>query len=76
MRDDKGKAMKDDRGKVKYTDTTKLGSTLMETMLNEVSDFCDPKIKENWLLKPHQQVFRYQANDRYYCVHVVISAYL
>ena len=39
------------------TDTKHLGSTLMYTMLNEVSDFCDPTIKENWSLKPHQQVW-------------------
>ena len=56
MRDDEGKVLKDNKGRVKYTDTSKLGSTLMETMLSEVSDFCDPSIKESWLLKPHQQV--------------------
>ncbi len=38
------------------TNTQQLGSTLMHTMLNEVSDFCDPSIKENWSLKAHQQV--------------------
>ena len=38
------------------TDTTELGSTLMETMLKEVSDFCDPRIKESWTQKGHQQV--------------------
>ena len=38
------------------TDTTCLGSTLMHTMLSEVSDFCDPSIKENWSVKAHQQV--------------------
>ena len=38
------------------TDTKKLGSTLMETMLREVADFCDPKIKESWTQKGHQQV--------------------
>ena len=42
---------------MKYTTNTKqLGSTLMNTMLKEVSDFCDPSIKENWSLKAHQQV--------------------
>ncbi len=41
------------------TDTNKLGSTLMQTMLSEVSDFCDPSIKENWSLKAHQQVCVY-----------------
>ena len=38
------------------TNTKRLGSTLLETMLKEVSDFCDPDIKENRSLKPHQQV--------------------
>ena len=38
------------------TDTRQLGSTLMTTMIKEVEDFCDPDIKENWSLKPHQQV--------------------
>ena len=38
------------------TDTRQLGSTLMTTMIREVEDFCDPAIKENWSLKPHQQV--------------------
>lgn len=38
------------------TNTQQLGSTLMHTMLGEVSDFCDPSIKENWSLKAHQQV--------------------
>ena len=37
-------------------DTRQLGSTLMDTMLREVSDFCDPIIRENWALKPHHQV--------------------
>ena len=39
-----------------YNDTKELGSTLMETMLKEVSDFCDPIIREDWSLKPHHQV--------------------
>ncbi len=40
----------------RITDTRHLGSTLMETMLKEVSDFCDPAIKEGWSQRPHQQV--------------------
>ena len=43
-------------GKTQRTDTYELGSTLMETMLKEVSDFCDPDIKESWSQRPHQQV--------------------
>ena len=42
----------------RLTDTRQLGSTLMKTMIKEVSDFCDPAIKDNWSLKPHQQVFK------------------
>ena len=38
------------------SDTRELGSTLMSTMLQEVIDFCNPEIKENWSLKAHQQV--------------------
>ena len=44
------------KGEKKRNDTTQLGSTLMDTMLKEVSDFCDPLIRENWALKPHHQV--------------------
>ena len=38
------------------TDTHELGSTLVEMMLKEVEDFCDPNIKDNWSHKAHQQV--------------------
>ena len=38
------------------SDTRQLGSTLMEAMLREVADFCDPEIKESWTQKAHQQV--------------------
>ena len=43
-------------GTRRRSDTRHLGSTLMETMLKEVADFCDPKIKESWTEKGHQQV--------------------
>ena len=43
-------------GKKTASDTRELGSTLMSTMLQEVIDFCNPEIKENWGLKVHQQV--------------------
>lgn len=45
-----------DQGKREKNDTTQLGSTLMDTMIKEVGDFCDPFIRENWALKPHHQV--------------------
>jgi len=45
-----------EQGKRVPTDTRQLGSTLMTTMLREVEYFCDPGIKKNWFLKPHQQV--------------------
>ena len=51
-----GEYITDKQGKRVRTDTRQLGSTLMMTMLKEVKDFCDPAIKENWSLKPHQQV--------------------
>lgn len=51
-----GEFLKSEQGSKVATDTRQLGSTLMSTMLREVSDFCDPAIKENWSLKPHQQV--------------------
>lgn len=37
-------------------DTRELGSTLMNAMLKEVTEFCDLSSKENWSLKAHQQV--------------------
>ena len=37
------------------SDTRQLGSTIMQTMLEEVSNFCDPDIKKNWYSKSHQQ---------------------
>ena len=43
-------------GDLQYTDTSKLGSTLMEAMLKEVSHFCNPEIKTTWSSKSHQQV--------------------
>ena len=39
------------------TNTRQLGSTLMATMLREVTNFCDPGIKESWTEKGHQQVW-------------------
>ena len=46
----------DEQGKRILTNTQRLGSTLMRTMLKEVGDFCDPAIKANWSMQPHQQV--------------------
>lgn len=51
-----GEYIVDEHGKRMANDTRQLGSTLMKTMLNEVKDFCDPDIKDNWSSKPHQQV--------------------
>ena len=58
-----GEYLLDERKKQVCTNTRQLGSTLMKTMLKEVQDFCDPAIKENWSLKPHQQVTA-QAAER------------
>lgn len=40
--------------------TLKLGSTLMNAMLKEVPQFCDPSTKEDWSLQAHQQVICYE----------------
>ena len=53
-----GEYKRNSKGEQVLTNTRELGSSLMETMLKEVSDFCDPAIKENWSLVPHQQVMR------------------
>ena len=57
-------------GKTMVSDTTELGSTLMSTMLQEVKDFCDPLIKENWSLKAHQQVYVCQVMVHFVHNHV------
>ena len=47
------------RGRDKPTevvDTSRLGSTIMETMLKEVSDFCNPVKRNNWSDSTRQQV--------------------
>lgn len=51
-----GEYITDESGVRRATNTLKLGSTLMKTMLQEVSEFCDPRIKGNWSLRAHQQV--------------------
>jgi len=43
-------------GKLHRSDTKQLGSTLMETMLKEVTNFCDPENMKSWTQKGHQQV--------------------
>lgn len=53
-----GEYIEDEFGNRVLTSTQRLGSTLLRTMLKEVSDFCDPQIKDNWSLKPHQQVHK------------------
>ena len=60
-----GEYVKDDQGRYTCTNTKQLGSTLMRTMLKEVSDFCDPAIKANWSSQPHQQVTEYHQNANY-----------
>ena len=39
------------------SDTTKLGSTLMSTMLQEVKNLCKHDVKYRWSQKAHQQVY-------------------
>ena len=40
------------------TNTKKLGSTLMNAMLKEVYQFCNPKAQVNWSGQAHQQVIK------------------
>ena len=40
---------------VYYTNTSKLGEVLMETMLKEVSEFCKD-VQQDWATQEHQQV--------------------
>ena len=47
--------------KWKYTDTSKLGSTLMSSMLKEVEHFCDSRQVTDWTNDPHQQVKKKQT---------------
>jgi hypothetical protein len=51
-----GEYITDATGKKRATDTRKLGSILMRTMLNEVDNFCDPSVTCSWSHKAHQQV--------------------
>lgn len=51
-----GEVITDEHGRKVKTDTRHLGSTIMQTMIEEVGNFCDPGIKQNWASKPHQQV--------------------
>ena len=39
-----------------YSNTSKLGEVLMETMLQEVSEFCKIDVQQNWSTQAHQQV--------------------
>ena len=66
-----GEYITDRQGERILTNTRKLGSTLMNTMLKEVSDFCDPAIKANWSMKPHQQV-----NNLYVASHAFLYVYI
>ena len=50
-----GEIMEGEGGK-QITDTHNLGSTLMDTMLEEVGNFCNPAIMKNWAKETHQQV--------------------
>ena len=42
-----------------YSNTSKLGEVLMETMLQEVSEFCKIDVRQNWSTQAHQQVFTF-----------------
>ena len=59
IRDSDGNIVLDDNGEKMCYDTTQLGSILMNAMLREVKDFCDPEVKNNWF---HPQVTEYQQH--------------
>ena len=42
---------------VYYSNTSKLGETLMKRMLEEVSEFCKIDAQQKWTSQIHQQVF-------------------
>ena len=44
------------KGTAEVVDTSQLGSTIMETMLKEVRDFCNPVKRNNWSDSTRQQV--------------------
>jgi len=44
-------------GKNYFSNTSKLGETLMEIMKEEVSEFCKIDVKQNWAFQAHQQVW-------------------
>ena len=52
----------------KTTNTSRLGSTLMDTMIKEVCELCDLNIKGDWTLKAHQQVFILSTTVLYFYV--------
>ena len=39
-----------------YSNTEKLGETLIKTMLDEVSEFCKIDVQSNWTTQSRQQV--------------------
>lgn len=52
-------------------DTEKLGSILMNAMLREVPQFCDPSTKDDWSLQAHQQVNSF--NKKLYLFIVLVN---
>ena len=44
-----------------FYNTSKLGEVLMETMLQESSEFCKIEMQQNWASQAHQQVFCYSV---------------
>ena len=49
------------QGENRYTNTTKLGSTLMACMLEEVNALFDPEILKNWSSKVQHKVIIWVA---------------
>ena len=63
-----------------YTNTERLGEVLMEIMLQEVSDFCEIDVQQNWSMHAHQQVNMLPSIVSYYnydyCMIIIITLIL
>ena len=64
-------------------DTSSLGSSLFETMLQEVNDFCSPRRRSNWEGDARQQVtlnilisWHFLFINNYCHVHVLFNSQL
>ena len=50
-----------------FYNTSKLGEVLMETMLQESSEFCKVNMQQNWASQAHQQVYYVPYQKCFHC---------